>query len=51
MAQPAAAQDGAYYGLGLGVLSSRSDAPIVSGYTATATDLSLALTAGYRWPQ
>ncbi len=49
MVQAADAQDGFYYGIGLGVTESSTNAPIVSDYTATATDLSLALTAGYRF--
>ena len=49
MVQAADAQDGFYYGIGLGVTESSTNAPIVSDYTATATDLSLTLTAGYRF--
>lgn len=49
--QSAAAEDGFYYGVGLGLLKSEASAPIVAGFDATATDASLALTAGYRWPQ
>ena len=49
LSQTAAAQDGFYYGVGLGVTESSTNAPIVSSYTATATDASLALTAGYRF--
>ena len=49
LGQTAAAQDGFYYGIGLGLTESSTNAPIVSSYTATATDLSLALTAGYRF--
>ena len=45
MVQAADAQDGFYYGIGLGVTESSTNAPIVSDYTATATDLSLA----HRW--
>lgn len=47
--QTATAQDGFYYGVGLGLTGSSTNAPIVSFYTATATDASLALTAGYRF--
>jgi hypothetical protein len=49
LGQAASAQDGFYYGVGLGVTESSTNAPIVSSYTATATDVSLALTAGYRF--
>lgn len=49
LAQAAQAQDGFYYGVGLGLTESSTNAPIVSDYTATATDVSLALTAGYRF--
>ncbi|MCB6179855.1 porin family protein [Rhodobacter sp. Har01] len=49
--QLATAQDGLYYGVGVGVLNSTSEAPIVPDFEAEATDLSLALTAGYRLSQ
>lgn len=48
-AHAASAQDGFYFGVGLGLTESSTNAPIVSFYTATATDVSLALTAGYRF--
>jgi hypothetical protein len=51
LTQSASADDGLYYGLGLGVLNSTSEAPIVPGFEGQATDTSLALTLGYRWPQ
>ncbi len=50
LTQSAAAEGGTYFGIGFGVLSSTSEAPIVGGFEANATDLSLALTAGYRLP-
>lgn len=49
MAQTADAQDGFYLGVGLGLTESSTNSPVVSAYTATATDVSLALTAGYRF--
>lgn len=49
LGQAAAAQDGFYYGVGLGLTESSTNSPVVSFYTATATDASLALTAGYRF--
>lgn len=49
LAGSALAQDGFYYGVGVGVTGSSSVAPIVDFYDARATDLSLALTAGYRF--
>lgn len=49
LGQTAAAQDGFYYGVGLGLTESSTNAPIVGSYTATAADASLALTAGYRF--
>ena len=49
LGQTAAAQDGFYYGIGLGLTESSTNSPIVSDYTAAATDVSLALTAGYRF--
>lgn len=49
LAGVAAAQDGFYYGVGLGVTNSSTNSPVVAPYEAEATDLSLALTAGYRF--
>lgn len=48
-AQSAVAQDGFYFGAGLGLTQNSTNSPVVSSYTATATDVSLALTAGYRF--
>ena len=45
----AQAQDGFYFGVGVGATKSSTVAPIVSFYDAQATDTSLALTAGYRF--
>lgn len=49
LAQAATAQDGLYYGLGVGVMQERTHAPIVDEFHASATDFALALTAGYRF--
>jgi len=50
LANAAAAQDGAYFGLGVGVLQETS-APEPSGSNeVSADDFGLALTAGYRFP-
>lgn len=43
------AEDGAYFGIGLGLSHNSTSAPIVPGFEATATDYGLALTAGYRF--
>ena len=51
LTQSAAAEDGFYYGLGLGVTQSSADAEIEDFFNLTATNLSLALTAGYRIAQ
>jgi hypothetical protein len=48
-AQTASAQDGAYFGLGLGASQFSSEATVVPGYEASGTDFALALTAGYRF--
>jgi hypothetical protein len=50
LAQAASAQDGAYYGVGLGVTDNSSVATGFDGYEPSATDYGLALTAGYRFP-
>ena len=50
MAPAAEAQDGFYYGIGLGLTRTSTVSPVVPGYEADATDYSLALTAGYRFP-
>jgi len=47
--QAAAAQDGAYYGVGLGLNYSESVAPIVPSEKLNSTDPALAFTVGYRW--
>lgn len=47
--QTASAQDGFYLGLGLGLTESSSYAPAVPVVSSTGTDVSLALTAGYRF--
>ena len=49
LGQSAAAQDGFYYGIGLGLTRTSTVSPVVPGYEADATDVSLALTAGYRF--
>lgn len=49
LASAAAAQDGAYFGLGLGVSQNSSKASFGS-FEPSATDYALALTAGYRFP-
>lgn len=49
IAHTASAQDGFYLGLGLGLSESSSTAPAVPVVTSTVTDVSLALTAGYRF--
>jgi hypothetical protein len=49
LAPAAMAQDGAYYGIGLGVSHNTTSSPVISNYDATATDVALALTAGYRF--
>lgn len=49
LAQTASAQDGLYYGIGLGVGSSMTTSPVVPFFDAKATDYSLALTLGYRF--
>lgn len=49
LAETAAAQDGLYYGIGLGVGSSMTTSPEVTSFDAKATDYSLALTLGYRF--
>ncbi len=46
---PVAAQDGFYYGLGLGVTNSETATTAIAGFKPEATDYSLALTAGYRF--
>lgn len=48
-ASAAQAEDGFYYGLGLGLTQNSSHAPVVDEYTAKGTDFSVALTAGYRF--
>ena len=48
--QAAAAQDGAYYGLGLALNQTESSAAIVPTTELSSTDPALALTVGYRWP-
>lgn len=49
MATSVQAQDGAYFGIGLGVSHNSTSATIVPDFDATATDFGLALTAGYRF--
>lgn len=49
LASAAAAQDGAYFGLGVGV-SNETSAPELGGDEISADDFGLALTAGYRFP-
>jgi hypothetical protein len=49
LAQSAAAQDGAYFGIGLGVGQTMTTSSVVPEYDASVTDFSLALTAGYRF--
>ena len=49
VAPSAHAQDGFYYGVGLGLTEATTNSPVVSSYTAKANDVSLALTAGYRF--
>lgn len=49
IAQTASAQDGFYLGVGLGLTESRSYTPAVPVVTSKGSDVSLALTAGYRF--
>lgn len=49
LAQSAAAQDGAYFGIGLGIGQTMTTSSVVPEYDASVTDFSLALTAGYRF--
>ena len=49
LAQAGAAQDGFYYGVGLGLTHSSTVSSVVPSFEGTATDVSLALTAGYRF--
>lgn len=50
LANAVAAQDGAYFGLGVGISQNSSTADGFVGYEPSATDFALALTAGYRFP-
>jgi hypothetical protein len=49
LAQTASAEEGLYYGIGLGVGSTMTTSEVVPFYEARATDYSLALTLGYRF--
>lgn len=49
MTQTGAAQDGFYYGIGIGVTDSETLSDAVSTFTADGRDYSIALTAGYRF--
>ena len=51
LAQTAHAQDGAYFGLGVGANFNTAVSDTVPSFVATSTDAALALTAGYRWQQ
>jgi Outer membrane protein beta-barrel domain len=48
LAHAAAAEDGFYYGIGIGVTESSTFSPVISTFEASGRDFSLALTAGYR---
>lgn len=50
LAGPAAAQDGFYYGVGLGVTKGETSSTAIEAFVPTGTDYALALTAGYRFP-
>lgn len=49
IAQPVLAQDGAYFGAGIGITDSASAAEIFPDNEASGTEAALALTAGYRF--
>lgn len=49
LAASASAQDGFYYGIGLGVTKGETVSTAIEGFIPKGTDYSLALTAGYRF--